>query len=65
MDFISELHEFKFDQIDDKIGKLRIPYEHMERSRRSVEYIEKPRVSTDMKSEWPRMSVDCIDRIRN
>ncbi|XP_071713863.1 uncharacterized protein [Rutidosis leptorrhynchoides] len=65
LDFISELHEFKFDQIEDKIGKLRIPYQHMERSRRSVEYIEKPRISTDMKSEWPRTSVDCIDRIRN
>ncbi|XP_071731722.1 uncharacterized protein [Rutidosis leptorrhynchoides] len=66
LDFISELHELKFDQIEDKIGKLRIPYEHMERSRRSnVEYIEKPRISTDTKSEWPRMSVDCIERIRN
>nr|XP_043617675.1 alpha/beta hydrolase domain-containing protein 17C-like [Erigeron canadensis] len=69
LDFISELHEFKFDQIDDKIGekfeKMRIPYEHMERSRRSVEYIEKPRTSTDTKPEWPRMSVDCIDRIHN
>lgn len=65
LDHISELHALKFDLNDDKIGKLRIPYEHMERSRRSVEYIEKPRISTDTKPEWARMSVDCIDRSRN
>lgn len=60
---ISELHAFNLN--DEKIGRLRIPYEHMERSRRSVEYIEKPRISMDMKPDWPRMSVDCIDRSRN
>ncbi|KAJ0755172.1 putative serine aminopeptidase, S33, alpha/Beta hydrolase [Helianthus annuus] len=67
LDFINELEPFalRFEMNDDKIGKLRIPYEHMERSRRSVEYVEKPRTSIDMKPEWPRMSVDCIDRIRN
>lgn len=67
LDFINELEPFalKFDVHDDKVGKPRIPYEHMERSRRSVEYIEKPRSSTDVKPEWPRMSVDCIDRIQN
>ncbi|KAK9054553.1 hypothetical protein SSX86_025631 [Deinandra increscens subsp. villosa] len=67
LDFINELEPFalKFDVNDDKVGKLRIPYEHMERSRRSVEYIEKPRSSTDIKLEWPRMSVDCIDRIQS
>ncbi|XP_024969428.1 alpha/beta hydrolase domain-containing protein 17B-like [Cynara cardunculus var. scolymus] len=62
---LNELHAFKFDQKDDKIGKLRIPYEHMERSRRSVEYHEKPRISTDTMAERPRRSVDCIDRSRN
>ncbi|KAD2806063.1 hypothetical protein E3N88_39440 [Mikania micrantha] len=67
LDFINELEPFalKFEMNDDKVGKPRIPYEHMERSRRSVEYIEKPRSSTDVKPEWPRMSVDCIDRIQN
>ncbi|KAJ0679920.1 putative serine aminopeptidase, S33, alpha/Beta hydrolase [Helianthus annuus] len=67
LDFINELEPFalKLEMNDDKVGKPRIPYEHMERSRRSVEYIEKPRSSTDMKPEWPRMSVDCIDRIQN
>ncbi|KAJ9568168.1 hypothetical protein OSB04_004134 [Centaurea solstitialis] len=63
LDDINELHAFKFDQKEDKIGKLRIPYEHMERSRRSVEYHEKPRISTDTTmAERPRRSVDCIDR---
>lgn len=62
---ISELHALKFNLDEEKIGKLRIPYEHMERSRRSVEYIEKPRISMDMKPDWPRMSVDCIDRSHN
>ncbi|PWA77675.1 WD40 domain-containing protein [Artemisia annua] len=56
---ISELHALKFNNLnEEKIGKLRIPYEHMERSRRSVEYLEKPRISMDMKPDWPRMSVD-------
>ncbi|CAI9280466.1 unnamed protein product [Lactuca saligna] len=65
LDLINELCEYKFDQSDDKVGKLRIPYEHMERSRKSMEYRENPRLSTDMKVEWGRKSVDCIDRIRN
>ncbi|XP_076937022.1 uncharacterized protein LOC143604427 [Bidens hawaiensis] len=67
LDFISELEPFslKFEINDEKVGKPRIPYEHMERSRRSVEYIEKPRSSTDVRTDWPRMSVDCIDRIQS
>lgn len=65
LDLINELCEYKFDQSDDKVGKLRIPYEHMERSRKSMECRENPRLSTDMKAEWGRKSVDCIDRSRN
>lgn len=62
LEHINELCEYKFEQSEDKIGKLRIPYEHMERSRKSMEYRENPRISTDVKAEWARRSVDCIDR---
>lgn len=50
--------------LDDKFSKLRIPYDHMERSRRSVEYSEKSRRSIDVQLERARKSVDWLDRIR-
>ncbi|CAI9112912.1 OLC1v1013421C2 [Oldenlandia corymbosa var. corymbosa] len=57
---------------DDKLAKLRIPFEHMERSRRSVEYHDKchpseyhdkSRMSVDVQLERPRKSVDWLERI--
>ena len=58
-----KFHEFKFNN-DDKLAKLKVSYDHMERSRRSVEYHEKSRRSIDQQLEKARKSVDWLDRIR-
>ncbi|CAN1845716.1 Alpha/beta hydrolase domain-containing protein 17C [Linum perenne] len=58
-----KFHEFKFSNVE-KVDKLKIPFDQMERSRRSVEYYEKPRRSIDHQLEKGRKSVDWLDRIR-
>lgn len=58
-----KFHDNRFN-LDDKFSKLRIPYDHMEKSRRSVEYSEKSRRSIDVQLERARKSVDWLDRIR-
>lgn len=49
---------------DDKLSKLRVPFDHIDRSRRSVEYYEKSRMSIDIQLDKARKSVDWLDRIR-
>ncbi|KAG6747129.1 hypothetical protein POTOM_049509 [Populus tomentosa] len=56
-------HEFKFTHTD-KAEKLKVSFEHMERSRRSVEYCDKSRKNMDLQLEKARKSVDWVDRIR-
>ncbi|GER53198.1 alpha/beta-Hydrolases superfamily protein [Striga asiatica] len=58
--------EYKFhsNNNEDKLSKLKVSFEHMERSRRSVEYHEKSRMSIDIQMEKARKSVDWLDRIR-
>ncbi|XP_059639923.1 uncharacterized protein LOC132282316 [Cornus florida] len=56
-------YEYKFSN-DDKLAKLKISFDQMERSRRSVEYHEKSRRSIDQQLERARKSVDWLDRIR-
>ncbi|KAL2465423.1 alpha/beta-Hydrolases superfamily protein [Abeliophyllum distichum] len=56
-------YEYKFHN-DDKLSKLRVYSDHVERSRRSVEYHEKSRRSIDLQLEKARKSVDWLDRIR-
>ncbi|KAK4800399.1 hypothetical protein SAY86_020886 [Trapa natans] len=46
----------------EKLEKLKIPFDQVERSRRSVEYHEKPRKSVDYHFEKGRKSVDWLDR---
>lgn len=61
-----KFHEYKFNNFD-KVEKLRISLDQMERSRRSVdvEYHEKSRRSIDHhQMERARKSVDWVDRIR-
>lgn len=53
--------EFKFSS-DEKFSKLRMPFDQIERSRRSVEIFEKPRRSVEM--DKARKSVDWLERIR-
>lgn len=48
----------------DKVSKLQVTFDQLERSRRSVEYQEKPRRSIDIQLEKARKSVDWLDRIR-
>lgn len=55
--------EYKFSN-EEKFSKLRMPFDQMERSRRSVEIFEKPRRSIDQQMEKARKSVDWLDRIR-
>ncbi|KAK4402497.1 Alpha/beta hydrolase domain-containing protein 17B [Sesamum angolense] len=55
--------EYKF-QNEDKLSKLKVSFDQMERSRRSVEYHEKSRMSIDIQLEKARKSVDWLDRIR-
>ncbi|XP_050225139.1 uncharacterized protein LOC126674697 [Mercurialis annua] len=59
-----KFHEYKFTHIE-KLDKLRIPFDQMERSRRSVEYHDKSRRSVDVQLEKGRKSVDWVDRIRS
>lgn len=49
---------------DEKLSKLKVTFDHMERSRRSVEYHEKSRRSIDIQLEKARKSVDWVDRMR-
>ncbi|KAL6542000.1 hypothetical protein OROGR_011486 [Orobanche gracilis] len=57
--------EYKFhNNNEDKLSKLKVSFEQMERSRRSVEYHEKSRMSIDVQMEKGRKSVDWLDRIR-
>ncbi|KAL3655413.1 hypothetical protein CASFOL_001199 [Castilleja foliolosa] len=49
---------------EDKLSKLKVSFEQLERSRRSVEYHEKSRMSMDVQMEKSRKSVDWLDRIR-
>ncbi|CAN4088008.1 unnamed protein product [Withania somnifera] len=56
-------YEYKFAN-DDKISKLRMSFDQVERSRRSVEFFDKPRRSIDQQMEKARKSVDWLDRIR-
>ena len=58
-----KFHEFKFTHTD-KAEKLKVSFEHMERSRRSVEYYDKSRKNMDLQLEKARKSVDWVDRIR-
>ncbi|GMP33966.1 hypothetical protein CsSME_00007053 [Camellia sinensis var. sinensis] len=58
-----KIHEYKFNH-NDKLAKVRLSVEQMERSRRSVEYHEKSRRSIDQQLERARKSVDWLDRIR-
>ncbi|XP_057787948.1 uncharacterized protein LOC131005148 [Salvia miltiorrhiza] len=55
--------EYKF-QNDERLSKLKVTFDQMERSRRSVEYHEKSRRSIDVQMEKARKSVDWLDRIR-
>ncbi|KAJ8431403.1 hypothetical protein Cgig2_004435 [Carnegiea gigantea] len=57
------IHEYKASSIN-KHETLNIPFEQLERSRRSVEYYEKSRPSIDLQFEKGRRSVDWVDRIR-
>ncbi|RDY04342.1 Protein ABHD17B, partial [Mucuna pruriens] len=65
-------HEFKFNNAE-KLEKIRVQFDQMERSRRSVEYSDKSRSiefqdksrrSVDVQFERPRKSIDWLDRIR-
>ncbi|KAL6549493.1 hypothetical protein OROHE_008610 [Orobanche hederae] len=56
--------EYKFHNNEDKLSKLKVSFEQMERSRRSIEYHEKSRMSIDVQMEKGRKSVDWLDRIR-
>ncbi|KAL5192086.1 Alpha/beta hydrolase domain-containing protein 17C [Glycine soja] len=67
-----KFHEFKFNNTE-KLEKIRIQFDQMERSRRSVEYNDKSRSiefqdksrrSVDVQFERPRKSIDWLDRIR-
>ncbi|KAJ6410302.1 hypothetical protein OIU84_007118 [Salix udensis] len=58
-----KFHEFKFTH-SDKAEKLKASFDHMERSRRSVEYYDKSRKNMDLQLEKARKSVDWVDRIR-
>lgn len=53
------IQSYKLDNLD-KVSELRIPFEQMERSRRSVEYHEKSRISIDQQMERARRSVDWV-----
>lgn len=57
-------YEYKFDNDDKFAAKLRIPFDQMEKSRRSVEYHEKSRRSIDKQFERARRSVDWVDRVQ-
>ncbi|MCI25401.1 alpha/beta hydrolase domain-containing protein 17C-like [Trifolium medium] len=48
----------------DMLEKLRMTFDHKERSRRSVDCHEKSRKSVDHQLEKGRKSVDRLDRIR-
>ncbi|KAL5146199.1 Alpha/beta hydrolase domain-containing protein 17C [Glycine soja] len=67
-----KFHEFKFNNTE-KLEKIRVQFDQMERSRRSVEYNDKSRSiefqdksrrSVDVQFERPRKSIDWLDRIR-
>ncbi|KAH9615081.1 hypothetical protein KSS87_011058 [Heliosperma pusillum] len=53
------INEYKATSID-KLEKMNIPFEQLERSRRSVEY-ERPRKSIEVQFQKPRHSVDWAD----
>lgn len=55
-------YEYKFHS-DDKLLKLRISFDQIERSRKSVEYHDKSR-SVDHQLEKARKRVGWLDRIR-
>ncbi|XP_004501843.1 uncharacterized protein [Cicer arietinum] len=67
-----KIHEYKFNN-PEKLEKLRVQFDQLERSRRSVEYNDKSRSiefqdksrrSVDVQFERPRKSIDWLDRIR-
>ncbi|KAL2328111.1 hypothetical protein Fmac_021538 [Flemingia macrophylla] len=67
-----KFHEFKFSNTE-KLEKIRVQFNQMERSRRSVEYSDKSRTiefqdksrrSVDVQFERPRKSIDWLDRVR-
>ncbi|GMH01208.1 hypothetical protein Nepgr_003047 [Nepenthes gracilis] len=58
-----KIHEYKSSSIN-KFEKLNIPFEHLERSRRSVEYLDQSRPMVDLHMERARRSVDWTGRIR-
>uniref|UniRef100_A0A803KQE2 Serine aminopeptidase S33 domain-containing protein n=1 Tax=Chenopodium quinoa TaxID=63459 RepID=A0A803KQE2_CHEQI len=58
-----KIHEYKASSVN-KLEKLNIPFEQLERSRRSVEYHDRSRKSIDLQFEKGRRSVDWVDRIR-
>ncbi|CAA0828965.1 alpha/beta-Hydrolases superfamily protein [Striga hermonthica] len=49
---------------EDKLSKLKVSFEQMEKSRRSVEYHDNSRMSIDVQMEKARKSVDWLDRVR-
>ncbi|KAJ6688270.1 AUTOPHAGY-RELATED 16 ISOFORM F [Salix koriyanagi] len=63
-----KFHEFKFTH-SDKAEKLKVSFDHMERSRRSVEYYDKSRKNMDLQLEKARKSVDwcvpCLLQLHN
>ncbi|KAH9610925.1 hypothetical protein KSS87_008844 [Heliosperma pusillum] len=58
------IHEYKSSTIVNKIEKLNIPFEQLDRSRRSVEFQERPRKSIDVQFDKGRRSLDWVDRVR-
>ncbi|KAL1363796.1 hypothetical protein HN51_011974 [Arachis hypogaea] len=66
-----KFHEYKINNAD-KLEKLRVHFDQVERSRRSVEYDksrimdlqDKSRRSVDVQFERPRKSIDWLDRVR-
>jgi len=57
------IHEYRASSIN-KLEKLDIPFDQLEKSRRSIEYHEKSQKSIDLQFEKGRRSVDWVDRIR-
>ncbi|GAB2289439.1 hypothetical protein Dimus_023748 [Dionaea muscipula] len=58
-----KVQEIKVSNIN-KAERLNIPFEQLEKSRRSVEYVEPSRPSVDLHPEKARRSVDWVGRLR-
>lgn len=67
-----KFHEYKVNNAE-KLEKLRVHFDQVERSRRSVEYTDKSRImefqdksrrSVDVQFERPRKSIDWLERVR-